>query len=100
MASYEIEIDAEKRTGGYWEVRGRNWVTGPEDNKNYKPGEWNTIVGSLHGHRIAFFLNGVKTVDLPNDWTGRTSGVLAMQSHTRMETDVWFKDIEVLEKAK
>ncbi len=99
MASYEIEIDAEKRTGGYWEVRGRNWVTGPEDNKNYRPGEWNTIVGSLHGHRITFFLNGLKTVDLPNDWTGRTAGVLAMQCHTRMETDVWFKDIEVLEKA-
>jgi hypothetical protein len=100
MASYEVEIDAEKRTGGFWEVRGRNWVTGPEDNKNYKPGEWNTMAASLHGHRITFFLNGVKTVDLPNDSTGRLEGVLAMQCHTRMETDVWFKDIEVLVKQK
>jgi hypothetical protein len=54
----------------------------------------------LRGHRITFFLNGVKTVDLPNDSTGRLEGVLAMQCHNRMETDVWFKDIEVLEKAK
>jgi hypothetical protein len=100
MAAYEVEIDAEKRTGGFWEVRGRNWVTGPEDNKNYKPGEWNTMAASLRGHRITFFLNGIKTVDLPNDSTGRTEGVLAMQCHTRMETDVWFKDIEVLEKAR
>lgn len=100
MASYEVEIDAEKRTGGFWEVRGRNWVTGPEDNKNYKPGEWNTMTASLRGHRIAFFLNGVKTVDLPADSTGRLEGVLAMQCHTRMETDVWFKDIEVLVKQK
>lgn len=100
MASYEVEIDAEKRTGGFWEVRGRNWVTGPEDNKNYKPGEWNNMTASLHGHRITFFLNGFKTVDLPNDSTGRLEGVLAMQCHTRMETDVWFKDVEVLEKAK
>lgn len=100
MAAYEVEIDAEKRTGGFWEVRGRNWVTGPEDNKHYKPGEWNTMTASLRGHRITFFLNGIKTVDLPNDSAGRTEGVLAMQCHTRMETDVWFKDIEVLEKAR
>ncbi len=100
MASYEVEIDAEKRTGGFWEVRGRNWVTGPEDNKNYKAGEWNNMTASLHGHRITFFLNGIKTVDLPNDSAGRTEGVLAMQCHNRMETDVWFKDVEVLVKAK
>jgi hypothetical protein len=32
LAGYEVEIDVEERTGGFWEVRGCNWVTGPEDN--------------------------------------------------------------------
>jgi len=97
MACYEVDIDAEKRTGGFWEVGGRKWVTGPEDNAAVRAGDWNEMTASLHGRRIVFHVNGVKTVDLPNDAQGRLEGHLALQVHGRIDTEVWFKDIEVLE---
>jgi hypothetical protein len=97
LAGYEVEVDAQRRTGGFWEVRGRNWVTGPEDNAAVKPNEWNDLSASLHGHRIVFHVNGIKTVDLPNDSQGRLEGIMALQAHgAKNPTDVWFKDVEVL----
>lgn len=100
-AAYEVEIDAAKRTGGLWEVRGRNWVTGPEDNANVRAGEWNEMTAHLHGHRIVFHLNGTKTVDLPDDTQGRTEGRLGLQAHgAKNPTEVWFRDIAVLEPAR
>ncbi len=97
LAAYEVEIGADKRTGGFWETGGRNWVTGPEDNLAVKAGEWNEMTASLNGHRIVFHVNGMKTVDLANDTAGRIEGRLALQVHGKWDTDVWFKDIEVLE---
>ena len=100
-AAYEVEIDAAKRTGGFWETRGRNWVTGPEDNANVRANDWNEIDAHLHGHRIVFHLNGSKTVDLPNDASGRREGRMGMQVHgSRNPTEVWFREVSVLEKAK
>jgi hypothetical protein len=96
LAAYEMEIDEAKGTGGFWETGGRRWVTGPEDNGAVTPGAWNELTASLHGRRIVFHVNGVKTVDLPNDTQGRTEGVLALQAHGKRETEIWFKDIEVL----
>jgi hypothetical protein len=97
LAGYEVEIDYTKRTGGFWEPGGRAWVTGPEDNAAVLQDQWNELTASLHGHRIVFHLNGVKTVDLPDDVKGSLSGVLALQVHGRFPSEVWFKDIAVLE---
>jgi hypothetical protein len=97
LAGYEEEIDDAKRTGGFWEPGGRKWVTGPEDNAAVKAGEWNDLTASLHGHRIVFHVNGVTTVDLPDDAQGRMEGRIALQCHgSKRETEIWFKDIEVL----
>ncbi|HWR52470.1 MAG TPA: DUF1080 domain-containing protein [Bryobacteraceae bacterium] len=101
LAGYEVEVDAEKRTGGFWEVGGRNWVTGPEDNAGVIPGEWNDLTASLHGHRIVFHLNGIPTVNLPNDAQGVLEGHIALQAHgAKRPTDVWFKEVAVLEPVK
>jgi hypothetical protein len=103
MAAYEVEIDEAKGTGGFWETgpTGRKWVTGPSDNGPAKAGEWNEITASLHGHRIVFHVNGMKTMELLNDTQGRTEGVLGLQAHgSRRPTEVWFKDIEVMRKAR
>jgi len=101
LAGYEEEIDDAKRTGGFWESGGRKWVTGPEDNAAVHPGDWNELTASLHGHRIVFHLNGIKTVDLPNDAPGRTEGRIALQCHgNKRETEIWFKDIAVLQTAR
>jgi hypothetical protein len=96
-AGYEVEVDAEKRTGGFWEVGGRNWVTGPEDNANVRSDDWNEITAHFSGHRVVFHLNGHKTVDLPDDTQGRLEGHIALQTHgSRRPTEVWFKDVAVL----
>lgn len=102
MKGYEVEVDSKMRTGGYWEVGGRRWVTGPEDNAGVLADEWNDLAASLHGRRIVFHLNGVKTVDIPNDAEGVTlDGRIALQAHgSKNPTEVWFKDIEVLQKVK
>jgi hypothetical protein len=100
-AGYEIEIDEAKRTGGYWDAGGRNWVTGPEDNAGVKKGDWNELTASLHGHRVVLHLNGIKTVDIPNDTPGRLEGHMALQAHgAKKPTDVWFQSVEVLVPAK
>ncbi len=102
-AAYEVEVDAETRTGGFWETgpNGRKWVTGPEDNAVVHAGEWNELTASLHGHRIIFHINGVKTLELPGDTAGRLEGVIGLQAHgAKRPTEVWFKDIEILEPAR
>jgi len=101
-AGYEVEIDEKKGTGGLFEVGGRKWVTGPEDNAamHTAPGQWNMLVASTHGDRIVFHLNGVKTLDLPNDTQGRKEGHIALQVHNRRKTEIRFKDIAVLIPAK
>jgi hypothetical protein len=100
LAGYEVEIDDTKGTGGLWEVGGRKWVTGPEDNAACKKDDWNELTASVHGRRIVFHLNGVKTVDLPDDQPGRLEGHIALQVHGRRQTDLWFKDVEILVPAK
>ncbi len=102
-AAYEVEVDAEARTGGFWETgpNGRKWVAGPEDNAAVHAGEWNEMTASLHGHRIVFHINGVKTLELPGDTAGRLEGVIGLQAHgAKRPTEVWFKEIEVLEPAR
>ncbi len=102
-AAYEVEVDAEARTGGFWETgpNGRKWVTGPEDNAVVHAGEWNELTASLHGHRIVFHINGVKTMELPDDRAGRLEGVIGLQAHgAKRPTEVWFRNIEVLEPAR
>jgi hypothetical protein len=97
LAAYEVEIDEAKRTGGLWDTSGRKWVTGPEDNAGVRAGEWNQLTASLHGRRIVFHLNGVKTVDLPNDTPGRTEGHIALQAHgAKRETEIYFRGLEIL----
>lgn len=103
LAGYEVELDADARTGGFWETgaTGRKWVTGPEDNAAVRKDEWNEMTASLHGHRIAFHVNGLRTMFLPDDRPGRLEGHLALQAHgSRRPTEVWFKDIAVLVKEK
>ncbi|MEK7405857.1 MAG: DUF1080 domain-containing protein [Acidobacteriota bacterium] len=97
LAGYEADIDEAKATGGLYEVGGRRWVTAPEDNAVVKKDDWNEMTVSVHGRRVVIHVNGFKTVDLPNDIQGRLEGHLALQAHGKRETEVWFKDIEVLE---
>lgn len=99
MASYEVEVDSIRRTGGFWETGpgGRAWVTGPEDNAAVNAEGWSELTAALYGHSITFQVNGYRTLHLPHDPTGRTYGRIALQAHgAKNPTEVWFKDLEVL----
>jgi hypothetical protein len=102
MKGYEVELDAETRTGGLWEVGGRNWVDGPNDNAVVKMDGWNEMVASIHGRRVVFHVNGKKTFEALDDLAGNSQeGRIALQAHgAKRPTEVWFKDIEVLEKVR
>lgn len=63
----------------------------------FKPGEWNEMTVSAIGRDMVVHVNGIKTAELKND-PGRTEGKIALQVHGGQEGDVWFKDIEIVEK--
>ena len=101
LQGLEAEIDEKDYIGGYYEVGGRKYVVKPEAEevaRYFKPGDWNELTVSAHGRRLVFHVNGYKTVDLPGD-PGRLTGKLGLQVHGRQDVEVWFRGIEVLEKA-
>jgi hypothetical protein len=98
---FEIEVDPTRDAGGLQEPgRGaRGWIqhTGPVAGIPYfKPGEWNEMVISAHGGRIAVFINGVKASELLNDTTGRKTGRLALQANPRQNLEVHYRGLAVL----
>ena len=99
---YEIEIDPTRDPGGFLEPRGRMWIKkiDPKDAERiYRPNDWNELIVSAHGRRIVIHVNGIKTVDLPDD-PGPQRGRLALQLNPKQDLTVWFKDISVLAPVK
>jgi hypothetical protein len=97
---FEIEVDPTRDAGGFQEPgRGaRGWIhhTGPAaELKYYKPGDWNQMVISAHGGRIAVHINGVKTYEAKDD-PGRKSGRLALQANPRQNMEVYYRNVERL----
>ena len=100
VSGFQAEIDPDRDAGGLYETNGRSWVSQPtpEQVKSwFKPGEWNEMIVSARGRDITVTVNGVKTAELKND-QGRLSGKIALQLHGGQDGDVWFKDIEIVEK--
>ena len=101
IAGFQAEIDPANDAGGLYETLGRAWVsrTGPNSGKEYyHADDWNEMTVAAHGRRITVHVNGIRTAELFDD-PGRLKGVLAMQVHGGQDVDVWFKDLEILEKA-
>ncbi len=102
VSGFQAEIDPHQDVGGLYETNGRAWVSKPtaeEVKKWFHPDAWNVMTVSAHGRRIAVDVNGFRTAELKDD-PGRLEGRLALQLHGGQEGDNWFKDIEILEKAK
>jgi hypothetical protein len=86
-------------TGGLYETQGRQWVTKADPQlveKAVKRDEWNVMEVQAKGGEVTVLLNGVVSVQLKDD-PGRRQGFLGLQLHGRMEMDVRFKDIEIIE---
>ncbi|QDU62781.1 hypothetical protein Pan216_36510 [Planctomycetes bacterium Pan216] len=101
IKGYQVEIDPRKAVGGLWESGGRKWVYEPTPElvaQWNKPGNWNELVVSAHGRRIAVTVNGHQTVDLKDD-PGRLDGHFGLQLHGGQDVRVEFKDFEILSDA-
>ena len=55
------------------------------------------MVISAYGHRLVISVNGQKIIDR-NDIDGVLNGLLALQINARQKLDVWFKNLELLER--
>lgn len=101
VSGFQAEIDAEKDAGGLYETNGRAWVSKPtadDVKKWFKPQEWNTMTVSAHGRRITVDVNGWRTAELRHD-PGRLEGHLALQTHANLDCELYFKNIEILQRA-
>jgi len=101
VSGFQAEIDATKDAGGLYETNGRTWVRKPsaDDVKRwFEPQKWNTMTVSAHGRWIAVDVNGHRSAELRDD-PGRLEGHFALQMHGRLDCELYFKDIEILEKA-
>ncbi|MBN2129030.1 MAG: DUF1080 domain-containing protein [Sedimentisphaerales bacterium] len=95
---FQAEIDASQDVGGLYETGGRAWVVqpSPEDVKTwFKPGQWNRMTVSAHGHRVVVHVNGQKSAELVND-PGRLEGYLGLQLHGSQDVEVQFKELKML----
>ncbi len=102
VSGFQAEIDAEKDAGGLYETNGRAWVSQPKPEdvqKWFRPQEWNVMTVFAQGRRIAVDVNGYRTAELLDD-PGRTEGRLALQVHGSQDCELFFKDIEILEKVR
>src|SRR5688572_5602179 len=102
VSGFQAEIDAEKDAGGLYETNGRAWVSQPSpDNvkKWFRPQDWNTMTVSAQGKRIVVDVNGMNSAELRDD-PGRLGGHLALQTHGSQDCELYFKDIEILEKVE
>ncbi|MCW5554158.1 MAG: DUF1080 domain-containing protein [Verrucomicrobiae bacterium] len=102
VSGFQAEIDAEKDAGGLYETNGRAWVSQPKPEdvqKWFRPQEWNVMTVFAQGRRLAVDVNGYRTAELFDD-PGRTEGRLALQVHGGQDCELFFKDIEILEKVR
>jgi hypothetical protein len=101
VTGFQAEIDPDHDAGGLYKTNRRSWVSRPTPEnvkRYYRPNAWNIMAVSAHGGRIAVDLNGFRTAE-PLDDPGRKSGLIALQLHGGQDCEIFFKDIEILEKA-
>ncbi|MBM3735936.1 MAG: DUF1080 domain-containing protein [Acidobacteria bacterium] len=99
---FEVEVDPARDAGGLQAPGTRGWLqhTGPvEQTPFYRAGDWNEMTVSAHGRRIVVHVNG-KQASQSLDDPGRLTGHLALQLNPRTALEVWYKDIDILEKAR
>jgi hypothetical protein len=94
---------------GWWgalydESRRNKVLVGPDQAKMQTVvhlGEWNDYVIRAEGTRIQLWLNGVQTVDYTEaEPQIPSSGVIALQIHGGPPSQVWYKDITIVELTK
>lgn len=100
ISGWQVEVAPPgQHTGGVYESYGRGWLIKPkpENEKNLKPGDWNTMRIRVHKDDITSWLNGKKMIHLKDEKIGAGSGFIALQIHDGGGIKVRWKNIKIKE---
>ncbi len=95
-------IMAERGESVKWSADGQKSALGPlgksaEIQAKIRPNEWNDYVIIARGNELQHFINGVKTVNVVDETSGKrlASGILALQLHAGDPMTVQFKNLRI-----
>ncbi|MGZ3952183.1 MAG: 3-keto-disaccharide hydrolase [Flavisolibacter sp.] len=100
ISGWQVEVaPSGLHTGGIYESYGRGWLVQPkpEDEKQLKMGEWNTMKIKVVGDEITTWLNGKEMVSLKDEKIGKGEGFIALQIHDGGGIKVRWKDLMIEE---
>lgn len=108
MRGFQNEISGNFSTSGIWHtqgkaqdgkiIKGRGWLAKNEEfvEKLFVKNDWNTICTIACNNRIMNFLNGFKTVDFLDPLYDQPTGKVGLQLHGGNDSEMWFKDFEIM----
>ncbi len=86
-------------TGGIYESYGRGWMIKPkpENEKQLRPGKWNTLKIKVLGDEVTTWLNGKQMINLKDEKIGSGKGFIALQIHDGGGIKVRWKNLKITE---
>jgi hypothetical protein len=100
ISGWQVEVAPEGlHTGGIYESYGRGWLIQPkpEDEKELKVGQWNSMKIKVDGDEVTTWLNGHQMVYIKDEKIGQGEGFIALQIHDGGGIKVRWKDIKIKE---
>jgi len=100
ISGWQVEVAPEGlHTGGIYESYGRGWLIQPkpEDEKELKVGQWNSMKIKVEGDEVTTWLNGHQMVYINDEKIGQGEGFIALQIHDGGGIKVRWKDIKIKE---
>lgn len=100
ISGWQAEVaPAGLHTGGIYESYGRGWLIkpSPEDEKQLKQGQWNTMKIKVVNDEVTTWLNGRQMIYLKDEKIGKGEGSIALQIHDGGGIKVRWKDLKIKE---
>jgi hypothetical protein len=100
ISGWQVEVaPLNNHTGGIYESYGRGWLIQPlpEDEKNLKPNEWNTLQIKVSGDEVTTWLNDQQMVFIKDAKIGQANGFIALQIHDGGGIKVRWKNLTIKE---
>ncbi|MGN6164251.1 MAG: 3-keto-disaccharide hydrolase [Flavisolibacter sp.] len=100
ISGWQAEVaPAGLHTGGIYESYGRGWLIkpSPEDEKQLKQGQWNTMKIKVVNDEVTTWLNGRQMIYLKDEKIGKGEGSIALQIHDGGGIKLRWKDLKIKE---
>jgi hypothetical protein len=100
ISGWQVEVAPQGlHTGGIYESYGRGWLIQPkpEDEKELKVGQWNSMKIKVVGDEVTTWLNGHQMIYIKDEKIGQGQGFIALQIHDGGGIKVRWKDIKIKE---